>query len=415
MTTSAAITFSPMLGQISGSDSSFSYSDFCLTIFSILFHLIFAVFFIVAWVGIIFGSIYLIHFFFTLPVRRAERARLFLDLLEGALKRGQSIEEMILSIAQSRDQTVGVRFHILAAHIEAGLRFGDALDKVPGFLPPQITAMLRAGEKLGDLKKVLPACREILRDRPAAVRSAMNYLILVVLLFSPIFGSALALTIIFVIPRFKEVAAGMGFQVWPLTLFVFANTNWLIAFEIIISFLMVVAVLLYIGGPGFVSWFRFHDFPFVDWIAWKIPWKQKRLQRTFSAMLAVLLDGGVPEAEAIRLAGDSTANEICRHRARRVIAALEKGVKLEDAVRAFDDTGEFHWRLTNATHAHGGFLNALRGWHEALDAKAFQQEEASAHAVTTGIVILNGVVVGLIVTAMFGMLVMILKGVLASD
>jgi type II secretory pathway component PulF len=147
----------------------------------------------------------------------------------------------------------------------------------------------------------------------------------------------------------------------------------------------------------------------VDWITWRVPWKQKKLQRTFSAMLAVLLDGGVPEAEAVRLAGDSTANEICRRRARQVMAALEQGIKLDDAVRAFDDSGEYHWRLTNATHAHGGFLAALRGWHESLDAKAFQQEEAAAHAVASGLVIMNGVVVGLIATAMFGMLVAILR------
>ena len=67
--------------------------------------------------------------------------------------------------------------------------------------------------------------------------------------------------------------------------------------------------------------------------------------------------------------------------------------------------GEFHWRLTNATHAHGGFLNALRGWHEALDAKAFQQEEAATHVLTSGLVILNGLVVALIAISMFGMLV----------
>jgi type II secretory pathway component PulF len=163
--------------------------------------------------------------------------------------------------------------------------------------------------------------------------------------------------------------------------------------------------MLYIGGPGFARWFQFRGLPFVDWIAWHIPWKQKRLQRTFSAMLAVLLDGGVPEAEAVRLAGDCTANEICRHRAQRVIGALQQGTKLDDAVRAFDSSGEFHWRLTNATHARGGFLSALQGWHEALDAKAFQQEEASAHAVTSGLVILNGVLVALIATGMFGILI----------
>jgi len=128
----------------------------------------------------------------------------------------------------------------------------------------------------------------------------------------------------------------------------------------------------------------------------------------------VLLDGGVPEAEAVRLAGDCTANEICRGRSLRVIAAMAQGAKLDDAVRAFDDSGEFHWRLANATHAHGGFLNALRGWHEALDAKAFQQEEATAHAITSGLVILNGVLVALIAIGMYGLLIMILKGVLAA-
>jgi type II secretory pathway component PulF len=357
--------------------------------------------------GVVGGVIFLLHFLFTLPMRRAERARLFLDLLESALKRGQSVEAMILSIAQSRDQTLGVRFHLLAAHIESGLRFVTALEKVPRFLPLQIAAMLRVGEKLGDLRRVLPACREILRDRPAAVRSAMHYMILVVLLFSPVFIFVVMMTAVMVIPRFKEVAAGMNVTLWPVTTFVFAlvDSGWLIGFETILSLLLFGAVLLYIGGPQLVRWFQFRGFPLVDWIAWRMPWKQKRLQRTFSAMLAVLLDGGVPEAEAMRLAGDCTANEICRHRAQRVIGALEQGTKLDDAVRAFDSSGEFHWRLTNATHARGGFLSALQGWHEALDAKAFQQEEASAHALTSGLVILNGVLVALIATGMFGILI----------
>jgi type II secretory pathway component PulF len=172
--------------------------------------------------------------------------------------------------------------------------------------------------------------------------------------------------------------------------------------------------MFYIGGPHFAKWLQFRGLPFADWLAWRIPWKRKRLQRTFSAMLAVLLDGGVPETEAVRLAGESTANEICRHRARRIIAELQRGVKLNEAIRAFDDAGEFQWRLTNAIHARGGFLEALRGWHETLDAKAFQQEETAAHTITTGLVILNGAIVALIAVSMFGLLVMILKGVLAA-
>jgi type II secretory pathway component PulF len=117
---------------------------------------------------------------------------------------------------------------------------------------------------------------------------------------------------------------------------------------------------------------------------------------------------------AVRLAGEATANEICHRRAGRVVAALQEGAKLEEALRAFDDNGEFRWRVSNAAHAHGGFLDALRGWHAALDAKAFQQEETATHALTSGLVILNGVVVGLIAVGMFGMLVMILRATLAN-
>ena len=394
-------------GSSGGSGGDRFYIDFGFVVIFLLRMLLF-----VFSLAIYFGLISIIHFLFTLPLRRAECARLFLDLIEDALKRGQSVEEMILSIAQSRDRTLGVRFYMMAVHIEDGSSFGAALEKVPRFLPPQISAMLRAGGQLDDLKKVLPASREILRDRPTAVRSAMHYLILVMLFFSPIFVFVVMLTATFVIPKFRDVAAGMNVKLWPETTLVFGNTGGLISFEIFTSLAMLGVVMLYIGGPQFARWFQFRRLPVADWIAWHVPWKQKRLQRTFSAMLAALLDGGVPETEAVRLAGDCTANEICRRRAHRAVVALENGEKLDAAIRLFDTTGEFHWRLTNATHARRGFLSALRGWHEALDAKAFQQEEATAHVVTTGVVILNGALVALIATAMFGVLIAVLKGVL---
>lgn len=355
---------------------------------------------------------FLLHFLLSMPMQRRDRARFFLDLLETALERGQPVEQAILSAAESRDRVMGVRFYMLAAHIENGARLGEALEKVPTFLPPQVNAMLRAGEQFGDLKKVLPACREVLRIAPDTVRCTTHYMVTILLLFAPIAIWLISMLMIFVVPKFKEVAAGMGLHVWPLAQFVFSITPQIILFETILFILLAGLAILYIGGPGMVRWFQFRQLPVVDLIAWTVPWKRKKLLRVFSAMLAVLLDGGVPEAEAVRLAGESTANEICRRRAGRVIVAIETGTKLDDAMRAFDDNGEFHWRLTNAVHARGGFLDALRGWHEALDAKAFQQEETATHAMTSGLVLLNGLVVALVATAMFGILVAVLKGVL---
>ena len=91
------------------------------------------------------------------------------------------------------------------------------------------------------------------------------------------------------------------------------------------------------------------------------------------------------------------------------MAALEQGTKLDDAVRAFDDSGEFHWRLTNATHARGGFLSALQGWHEALDARAFQLEQSAAQIFTTLLVLFNGLIVASVVIGMFIVLIDLLN------
>src|SRR6202000_1244242 len=117
-----------------------------------------------------------VHYLLSLPMNRRDRARFFLYFLETALKRGQSVVQAILSGVESRDRVMGVRFYMVAAHMEDGARLGEALEKVPSFLPPQVNAMLRAGEKLGDLKKVLPACREVLRVAPDTVRCTTHYM-----------------------------------------------------------------------------------------------------------------------------------------------------------------------------------------------------------------------------------------------
>jgi type II secretory pathway component PulF len=349
---------------------------------------------------------------FSRPMLRRELACFFLDLLETALDRGQPVEQAIVSAAGSRDKAMGADFYPLAANIENGMRLGESLQKVPRFLPANISAILQAGEKLGDLKKVLPACRENLRNPSDVVRSLVQYMIAVLLLFAPLCSLVMFWISIFVMPRFRELVTGMGFNIWPLSDFAFGAVPWIIVFEGIVFVSLGLVLEIYTKGPTATRWLQFRSLPIVDWVAWRIPWNRKRLQRTFSAMLAVLLDGGVPEIEAVHLAGDCTVNEICRRRTTRIIAALGKGVKLDEAVRIFDDSGEYHWRLTNATHSRGGFLNALHGWHEALDAKAIQQENAAAQAVASGLVIANGLLVGLIATGMFGVLIAILRGML---
>lgn len=360
------------------------------------------------------GVAALIYLLLSLPGRRRDRAAMFLDLVETALQRGETVESAVLAVAESRDPVMGVHFYLLAAHLEGGARFGEALERTPGLLPPAAAAMLRAGERMGDLRSVLPACRETIPLLRGSQQTSVSYIVSLMLLLTPMAMWIMCLLNMFVLPKFKELFAGMGTQLPVVTLFLLDHLWGIVWVELVLYLTLLTSVVVHLGGPGVVRHVRWRSLPVVDWLAWRLVWKRKTLQRNFSAMLAVLLDHGVPESEAVLLAGETTANEICRRRAERISQALAAGVSLTEAVRRFDDSGEFHWRLANAVHARGGFLVALRGWHESLEAKAFHQREAATQLFTSGLVILNGTLVGLIVIGFYAPIIGILKNMLAT-
>lgn len=344
-----------------------------------------------------------VHQMLTLPMRRAESARQFLLQLGSAIRQGRPVEGTLISLSQSRDMTMGVRFHLVAAWMEEGLSLADALAKVPKFLPAQVNAMLASGRKIGDPIKVLPACQKLLTDAVSQTRAAINYLVILTFVITPsgIFVASVLKTL--VLPKFMELSEGIGMGALSGGLrFMYENLGVLIGIQVAILLTIWLAAIAYMAGPRIATWF-----PFVDRFHYWLPWRRKRLQRDFSTMLAILLDSGVPEPEAVTLAADCTANKVLRNRAAHAVGNLKQGGTLSQAVAAMDDSGEFAWRLANAIHGKVGFLKALGGWHEALDAKAFQQEQAAAHGVTSALVLWCGAYVGLIVISVFAFLVSI--------
>jgi type II secretory pathway component PulF len=353
------------------------------------------------------GFVYLNYYFLTLPMRRNEQARVFLDLLEVGLKTGRTPEQTILDASATQDPAMGPRVPLLAAHFEKGVRLGDALVMVPRLLAPQVTAMLRSGERIGDLAKVLPACRQFLNDSVSQVRGALNYLLILAFVLTPFTVAVPIMINVLILPKFKEVFAGFAPEAGlpEPARFVFAHSRLLLSFQVAIILLIWTLMAAYIGGPRLRGWVA-RILPGVpDRIQYCFPWRRKRLQRDFSSMLCVLLDSGVPELEAIALAAESTKNGVVRRRAQTVCRLLNDGVKLSTAIGAMDESGELQWRLRNALQRGGGFLRALAGWHEALDAKAFQSEQAAAQLTTSALVLFNGLIVASVVIAVFGTLV----------
>jgi type II secretory pathway component PulF len=350
------------------------------------------------WFALWGGLLYLVHFLLTLPMRRAERARIFLDLTESALRQGRPLEETLISASYSGDTSLGARFHLVAAWLERNLSLGEALDKAPRYLPPQVTAMLLAGQKIGDIGKVLPACRQLLKDAVSQTRGAINYLVVLTLVITPLGAFIFRVIQVVVVPKFKEMTEGslsVGADA-SLLVYLAHHANALFMLQLGVLLVLWLAAFIYIGGPRVAVWF-----PVLDRVYFHLPWRKKRMQRDFSNLLAILLDSGVPEAVAVALAADGTANSVFRRRAERAVENLQQGMNLAQAVQSLDDSGEFAWRMANAAHGQTGFLQALAGWHESLDARAFQQEQAVAHGITSALVLWSGLFVGAVAISAF--------------
>lgn len=353
---------------------------------------------------------FLAYYLLSLPAKRHEHARFFLHLLEICQRTGKPIEHALVAVSESRDRSPGMRFHLTSAYVEEGDRLAAALEK-SRLCPRSVIAMLAAGEYIGDVAKVLPACRMQLQDARSGIRNAMNHFLVLVVGLAPLFLAILWMLSVMVMPKFREIfgsvygtdemSGGLAFLSVSLRV-----ASWV---ETLFVAFLAIAALLYLCGPGTPPWIRKFAVPFVDSMALLVPWKRRRMQRNFAAILAVLLDVDVPEPMALKLAAASSGNDVFRRRAGRATQRLADGETLTQAVTALDSAGEFRWRLTNAAHGRGGFAVALRGWFEGLDARAFQQEQATSHVLTTGLVIVNGVMVGCICIGVFGLLTQLVE------
>jgi type IV pilus assembly protein PilC len=366
----------------------------------------------VVYLALASGGTYLAYVLLSLPMRRKERARFFLDLVELGLKDGHSPEITITRISNCGDRSLSVGFYLLSSYIQQGMRFTQALEKVPRLLPSQICSMLKTGERIGDISKVLPACRALLNDGVSQVRGALNYVVLLAFAVTPFTVFVPLMLRIKVLPSYKAVFEGVleGQSLPAFTRFVFGTNGIAITVQVAFLCLVWLAMFAYIGGPRLQRWLQYVLPGVPDWASWQFPWRRKRLHRDFSAMLSILLDANVPEVEAVALAGEATNNRMFRRRADRVRSLLVKGVKLPQAIHVLDNSKELSWRLANALRRGSGFLRALAGWHDALDAKAFQLEQSAAQVATTALVLLNGLLVGSIVIAIFLALIDLLNG-----
>ena len=332
------------------------------------------------------------------PIQRRERTRFFLYLSTQAEESGQSIEQIIISLSKGGEHPLGPQFDRVARHIEWGLmNLPEALAREPGCLPAQVVDTYKVGHETGDMSMILPVAQENHRENGESVFLGLIYHVIVLLIAVMIVG----ILMVYVIPKFKAIFADMlkpGEHLPDFTVLVLSiadaikhTLTWAPFYiPLYILFFLLVGVWFYCEKKGWLDMF---------WLL--IPWHRKRLQRDYSRVLALLLDSGVPEEKAIELAAQSTSNRTIEKRARKVIAGLQSGMNLTEAIKLMDDSREFQWRLTNALQTDGKFVDSLNGWHQSLSARADRQHRSFATLIEATMILLLGLIIGSVMIAMF--------------
>jgi type IV pilus assembly protein PilC len=216
----------------------------------------------------------------------------------------------------------------LALSIEGGSTFSEALAQHPKVFNRLFVNMVKAGELGGVLEVVLKRLAEFSEKAQkikGKVKAALFYPVAVLIVAVGI----LILLMVMVVPKFKEVFAGMGVKLPGFTVFVLACSD-AIKFHILPTLCaVVVAVVLFLLGIktkiGRYIW---------DKLKLKMPVLGPVISRVaiarFTRTLGTLVSSGVPILQALMIVKETAGNVIISN----AIANVHESVKEGETITA---------------------------------------------------------------------------------
>lgn len=333
------------------------------------------------------------------PARWLSRARMFLIAVNSAVTRGVSIEQAVIELSKKGDTEMGAEFHALAAWVNSGLPFHEALEKVPQFLPRSIQLLLIYGARTSKLKELLPVGQYIIRSLTQQGNYKRQDLVQPLLVMVFLIGITWHLTT-YVVPKFVPIFSDMGVNLDTGTLgnflFVWDNFEIWIACHFIALGIMIACCLFFAGSPAVVNWTQTKLPRLTDTIHRMFPWQRLEQQRRFGLMLSHLLDAGVPEEPAITMSGEIAGNKWFRQKVARASQALQNGESLVPALKLIDADRDFQFRMEAARRSGLPFREALTDWAEAIRARAQFLESAAVDLAHTSFICYNAAWIGFV-------------------
>jgi type IV pilus assembly protein PilC len=233
---------------------------------------------------------------------------------------------------QERNSTLRKILGDLALSIEGGSTFSEALAQHPKVFNRLFVNMVKAGELGGVLEVVLKRLAEFSEKAQkirGKVKSALFYPIAVLVVAVGILG----LLLVFVIPRFKDVFAGMGVKLPAFTVFVLSISD-AVRLHILptLGAVMVVVVLFMLAiktKVGRILWDKFKlKVPPFGVVVSKVAISR------FTRTLGTLVSSGVPILQALTIVKETAGNVIISKAISDVHESVKEGETITSPLEA---------------------------------------------------------------------------------
>ncbi len=301
----------------------------------------------------------------------------------------------------------------LAVSIEGGSTFSEGLAQHPKVFNRLFVNMVKAGELGGVLEVVLKRLAEFSEKAQkikGKVKAALFYPIAVMFVAIGI----LLLLMVFVIPKFKEVFAGMGVQMPAFTLFVMAMSDMIknnILETLGVVAAVVVAFMLFIKTKfGRLLWDKTQlKLPAVGPVITKVAISR------FTRTLGTLVSSGVPILQALTIVKETAGNMVIANAVNKIHESVKEG---ETITAPLEGSGVFPpmvCSMVDVGEQTGAMPEMLMRIADDYDEQVDNSVAAMTSLLEPIMIVFLAVIVGSIVIAMFLPLIAMINQLSGDD
>jgi type IV pilus assembly protein PilC len=289
----------------------------------------------------------------------------------------------------------------IGATIESGSLFSEALAQHPKIFNRLFVNMVRAGEAGGALEIVLRRLAEFTEKAEkikGKIKSAMFYPVAVLFVACGV----IALMLLFVIPRFKDVFAGLtnGAPLPEFTTFVLNLSDLVRHHAPVVAIVLTSLVgLLLLAGRTNLGRFAFDQFklkmPLLG------PVIRKAAISRFARTLGTLLSSGVPILQALQLVRDTSGNVVVGRLVSEIHDNVKEGETITTPLRAATVFPPMVVGMVDIGEQTGALPDMLLKIADGCDDEVDNAVTAMTSLLEPIMIVFLAVVVGSIVIAMF--------------